>query len=42
VTRERLCRAVCHVWGIRVIAEEIETRGARDFFPADGVTLMQV
>jgi EAL domain-containing protein (putative c-di-GMP-specific phosphodiesterase class I) len=33
---------VCHDLGIRVIAEEIETRGARDFFAENGVTLMQV
>jgi len=33
--------AICRDLGIRVIAEGIETRGERDFFAANGVTLMQ-
>lgn len=33
--------AICRDLGIRVIAEGIETRGERDFFVANGVTLMQ-
>ncbi|QIN67103.1 Blue light- and temperature-regulated antirepressor BluF (plasmid) [Caballeronia sp. SBC1] len=33
--------AICRDLGIRVIAEGVETRGERDFFSANGVTLMQ-
>ncbi|WP_250515904.1 EAL domain-containing protein [Caballeronia sp. INDeC2] len=33
--------SICRDLGIRVIAEGIETRGERDFFAANGVTLMQ-
>ncbi len=33
--------AMCRDLGIRVIAEGIETRGERDFFAANDVTLMQ-
>ncbi|SAK97496.1 diguanylate cyclase [Caballeronia pedi] len=33
--------AICNDLGVRVVAEGIETRGERDFFLANGVTLMQ-
>ncbi|WP_053573038.1 EAL domain-containing protein [Caballeronia cordobensis] len=42
--RQSIARGVlsmCSDLGIRVIAEGIETRGERDFFAANGVTLMQ-
>ncbi|CAM2159188.1 blue light- and temperature-responsive anti-repressor (plasmid) [Pararobbsia alpina] len=42
--RQSIVRGVlsmCRDLGVRVIAEGIETRGERDFFAANGVTLMQ-
>jgi EAL domain-containing protein (putative c-di-GMP-specific phosphodiesterase class I) len=42
--RQSIARGVlsmCRDLGIRVIAEGVETRGERDFFAANGVTLMQ-